>query len=104
MYTGSDFDDIDPIEIDDFTVTFVNDINAGETVVSVDEVLLEVMEGTDSNPSSHIFGSPLITSPKVTQRIQTCAPDVYYRLTIVVTTSTGRELSRWSHFWCRTPN
>lgn len=104
MYLGTDWDDLDPDEVDDFTIDFVRDLTSGETISGIPTMVLEVVDGVDANPASRIQGAPNVTGTKVTTRLATCQPEVYYRLTGLAMTSTGREIGRWSHFWCRTPN
>lgn len=105
MYVGSDFDVMDPTEIDFFTFDFVRDILTGETISSVSFTIEDMGEGigTDPTPAARLLGSAVITGSKVTQTIATPVADVRYRLTAIIITSLGRDLHDWSHFWCRTP-
>lgn len=104
MYVGSDFDVLDPGEKDFFTFDFVRDVLAGETIAT-SALTIEAMTDfgpDDTSAASRLLGSSSISGTKVTQTIGGCIAEVYYRLTATVTTSTARELKRWSHFWCRT--
>jgi len=80
---------------------YTNDLATGDTISSVSSVSLTVQTGTDSNPSSHLVGSPSIVTPVVTQRISGLLAGVTYILQIVVNTTQGDTLSDWSRIPCR---
>lgn len=106
MYVGSDFDILDPDEQDFFTFDFVRDMLVGETIASYTFTLEAMTEFGPDDPlvATRLLGSPSITGTKISQTVGNCIADVYYRLTVFVTTSNAREIKRWSHFWCRTPS
>lgn len=105
MYLGRDFDPMDTgYEADVFTIDFVKDLNAGETISTV-AVALAVVTGTDANPSSRLSGSVSISGSKCSQAIdvRSAPPGVYYRLIMTVATNQRVAVTLWSHFWSRTP-
>jgi len=69
-----------------FTFDFSNIIASGESISSASFVV-EVVQGSDSSPSSIIVGTPAINGSRVVQRIQGGLDQVTYRLEMSVTTS-----------------
>ncbi len=109
MYCGRDFDPIDSgVEDSTFTLDFVNDLSAGETITGGSAVAtLTVIKGTDPSPASRLSGAPAISGTKVSQTIDVRgapAGAVYYQLRIVVATNMQPALCLWSHFWSRNPD
>lgn len=99
-YAG-EYDDLDPVEWDDFTLDFAASLITGDVIQSV-VFTLEVLEGADADPSDHLTGLSDITGTKVTHRLMDCLPEVYYRLSALIVLNSGRQLVSWGHFWCRT--
>lgn len=106
MYIGTDFDDIDAgLEARIFTIDFVAALRTGETIVSA-VASVAVVSGTDAGASGRLVGSATISGTKVSQEIdlRSGPPGVYYRLMVTVSTNQEPAVSRWSHFWSRSPN
>lgn len=106
MYIGSDWDPIDTgLEADVFTIDFVKVLNAGETILSA-SVTIAVLTGTDAGAASRMVGPPLLSGSQVSQEIDVRGgpPGVYYQLVMTVATNQRPAVTRWSHFWSRSPN
>jgi len=73
-------------ENEQFTFDFSNVIASGETISSA-TMVVEVVEGTDSSPSSILVGTPVINGSRVAQRISGGLDQVTYRLELSATTS-----------------
>lgn len=105
MYCGRDFDNMDAgYESDVFTIDFVNDLNAGESISSV-VFSIAVMQGTDAGAATRLSGGPSISTTKVSQAVDVRgAPSgVLYRLQATIATNQRVAISLWSHFWSRSP-
>ena len=82
---------------------FINDVSEGE-VLTAAVWELEVREGVDPAPMSHLIGNPILVTPDGTdaqtatkQRIAGLLPDVTYTVRAIATTSKGNTVSLWSH-------
>ena len=105
MYCGRDFDLMDAgYESDVFTLDFVNDLNAGESISTV-VFSIAVMQGIDPTPIARLSGSPSISTTRVSQAVDVrAAPSgVLYRLQATIATNQRAAISLWSHFWSRSP-
>lgn len=73
-------------ENEQFTFDFSNVLGTGETISSA-AMSVEVKDGTDSNPSAILSGSPVISGNRVAQRIYGGLDGVTYRLVLSIVTS-----------------
>jgi hypothetical protein len=73
-------------ENEQFTFDFSTVLSGTETISSA-SMVVEVVQGTDSNPSAILLGSPVISGSRVAQRIYGGLDQVTYRLEMSVTTS-----------------
>lgn len=73
-------------ENEQFTFDFSNVLASGETIGSA-SMVVTVQDGTDSNPSAILVGSPVVNGSRVAQRIYNGLDGVTYRLELSVTTS-----------------
>ena len=73
-------------ENEQFTFDFTPVLGTSETLTAA-TCVVEVKEGTDSNPSAIMSGTPVISGTKVAQRIYGGLDGVTYRLEMTVTTS-----------------
>jgi hypothetical protein len=109
MYVGRDFDPTNPTESEVYSMDFGNTLQTGESI-NVASITMAVFQGVDSNPSSHLSGSPVI-SPSgtvVSQRIGgSAAPDgnllagVTYTISYTVTTNLTDAITLYSRIPCR---
>ncbi len=101
MYAGVDFTVLDVGEEDVFTFNFAKGLGAGETILTA-AVAIAVNRGSDSNPSSRLFGSPVVdsTGTQVSQTVNMIGGPSgnLYLLTATAVTSLSRTLILWSHF------
>lgn len=97
MYVGNDFSPVDTGEAPDLAFNFVNDLNPGENIVSV-EWEIATLEGQDANPASHFVDVPSVSGTIVAQRVTNFTVEARYRILARVTTDRGNKLSLWSHF------
>lgn len=105
MYVGRDFDPSDTGESERYTLDFVNDLQAGDTIVSaawVCEVAAKSV-GSDEEAASRIDGPAVYLGSKTTQRVTGMVPGVTYCLTATVTTALLDTVSLWSHVECKDP-
>lgn len=101
MFFGRDFDPSDVGESEYFTLDFINDLPEGQTISAVQSVTLTVMQGDDSDPSSHLIGAAIINdSTQVMQLIRGLAAGNIYKLQVFVVTSTGLVQSGFAHIPC----
>jgi hypothetical protein len=98
MYAGQDWDPLDVVETDVFSLNFINDLNSGEGIVTA-AFSIGVTFGNDPTPYSRLVGPPGVLGTVVSQTVsQPPAPGIIYWLSALVTTTTGRQLELWSHF------
>jgi hypothetical protein len=108
MYAGRDFDNIEPGEIDIFTIEFTADLPSGRTIsIPVFScTLLETDDGAtvDSSPGSRIYGSASITTSSgrtfANQKVQGMIAGNKYALEATVSTNDGCVLKRYSRVYC----
>ena len=103
MFVGRDFSPMEQDESRELGLDFVMDISEDE-VVTAAVWELEVREGVDPAPMSHLIGSPVLVTPDGTgmqtatkQRVAGLLPDVTYTVRAIVTTDKGNTVSLWSH-------
>jgi len=99
MYVGRDFDVSDQSESEVYSLNFVNDLQSGETILSV-VFALTVSEGTDADVATRLDGDPGLINTIAMQRITGLLPGVVYALQATVTTSLGNNISLWSRIPC----
>jgi hypothetical protein len=97
MYCGQDWDPLDVAETDVFSLNFINDLNVGETILSV-SFSIGVTCGNDPSPASRLMGSPGILGTIVSQTVAHPVEGVTYWLAALATTSAGRQIELWAHF------
>ena len=73
-------------ENEQFTFDFSQLLASGETISST-SMVIEVKEGTDSNPSAMMLGTPVVNGSQVAQRLYGGLDSVTYRLELSITTS-----------------
>jgi hypothetical protein len=98
MYAGQDWDPLDVVETDVFSLNFINDLNPGEGITLV-TFTIGVTYGNDPTPSLRLVGIPGIAGTVVSQTVsQPPAPGIIYWLAGQVVTTAGRRLELWGHF------
>lgn len=103
MFVGQSFQTMAPVENEVFGINFVNDLSAGESIVSA-TFNISVDTGVDPSPSSHFVGLPSFTGATALQRISGLLNGVTYILEAVVTTSLHNTLSLHSRVHCQSPS
>jgi hypothetical protein len=73
-------------ENEQFTFDFSTVMSSGETI-SLATSTVEVVSGTDANPTAILVGSPVISGQQVAQRISGGLDGVIYRIEVTSTTS-----------------
>jgi|GEM_PF-2347188 len=104
MYVGRDFDPLQVVEKDSFSLDFVNNLAAGETLLSAEwecEVF-QASEEPDPDAATRLVGAATVTGTTTSQFVGN-EPVVgcTYVLTAIVETSLGKTLSMWSKFLCQ---
>lgn len=102
MYVGKDYDPSDSGESEPYTLDFVNDLVAGETLASATWTCA-VVAGVDASAASHVSGSASVSVTQTSQQFSGFVVGVKYRLQAVAITSAGSTKSLWSHVLCQTP-
>lgn len=88
-YTGTDWPAASPPVDEIYTIDFINQLRAGETVTGA-TISLTVSQGTDTDPASHVIGSYTITGGRyIGQRVRGIAAGNIYNLSITAVTSLG---------------
>jgi hypothetical protein len=82
------FDPKRPTEEDSFAFDFTDLLAVGETVASA-EITIDVINGTDPNPSAMIAGAPTVASPLVHIKLIGGVEGVIYCVHCLATTSAG---------------
>jgi len=85
-----------PLDVDErdyVRVTYEDQLDAGETITTVQSVTCEAIEGTDATAPSRLSGSPQISSPEVSHLMAGVVDGVNYLVRFVVNTSAGRRLT-----------
>lgn len=101
MYVGRDFDPMDNAESDVFGFNFVNDLQAGDSIVSAvwNISVADDSPAVDPTPSARLMNTPWLYSPTITlQRIVSPVVNVKYVLQAVCNTNSGSVLSLFSYF------
>lgn len=78
----------------------VNDLPVGQTV-SAATVTLTVYQGTDSNPSSHLYGTPEIQGTMVVQNVGNLVAGNIYSFNVSATSSGGYTYELYSFIPCQ---
>ncbi|MEF8769398.1 phage fiber-tail adaptor protein [Candidatus Accumulibacter contiguus] len=81
--------------------SYANEIQEGETIVSV-SVSCSVLAGADSNPAAVLNGTPTLSGSSVLLPFHAGLDGVNYRLRCVATLSSGRILVRAANLPVRT--
>jgi hypothetical protein len=105
MYVGRDFDPSDTGESERYTLDFVNDLQAGDTISTATwacEVAAK-SSGADGAAAGKIDGPAVYLGTKTTQRITGMTPGVTYCLTATIVSAGGDTISLWSHVECKDP-
>lgn len=90
-----DFSSANTPETDLFTLDFVNDLVAGDSVVSATWTI-SVLVGTDNAADSYKIGDPTVFGSKVTQKAAGFLPGVEYCMTAQATTQFGLTPILWA--------
>lgn len=108
MNLETDFDYADPGEKQSYSLDFVNDMLAGDHIVSglwaLAVVSTETGSTPDPTPSSRIIGGAVTSpgTPTITsQFLQDLQPGNRYRVQATVTTYLGEIISNYTHVACR---
>ena len=104
MYVGQSFQPMSPDENEVFGINFVNDLAAGESIVSVTAFNISVKQGTDATPTTHLVGVPSFVGTTVVQRISGVLNGVEYILEAVIFTTAGNTRSLFSYLPGETPS
>ena len=81
------------------TINFSDDLNAGETITSLDSITASVLVGTDLNPQNILSGSPTVATPNIVQMITGGVAGTQYQVSVTVTTSIGAVRTGKTSFW-----
>jgi len=81
---------------------FTSQLATGETIILVPAptVTISVVSGVDTNPSSHLIGSPSLSGNIVSQVIGTLVGGVVYNLVATVSTSSAGTRTLNAHLPC----
>jgi hypothetical protein len=105
MYVGRDFDPSDIGESERFTLDFVNDLQAGDSITgavwSCEVAAKSALP--DPGAASHVDGPAEFLGTKTSQRISGLVAGVIYALTATVTTANNDIVMLWSHVECKDP-
>lgn len=96
MKLPSDFSDSTPAENAAYTIDFVYDLPAGNTIASAVWQLIDP-SGVDKNTASRLVGSPVIVGTKVQQTMTGLLSGVNYVTRALATTSQGNVISLFAH-------
>jgi hypothetical protein len=105
MHTNADFPPANPVEVQPYTIDFINDLPTGQFVLGA-AVTISLFQGTDPSPNSHIVGSPQITAnpagvnTMILQRVGGLLAGNIYSLNMVATTSVGFEIELYALIPC----
>lgn len=108
MNLETDFSYADPGEKQSYSIDFVNDMRAGDSIISgiwdVEVVSTETGSVVDATPELRLLGgaATLPETPTITsQFLQDLQPGNRYRVQAVVTTFLGEVISNYTHVACR---
>jgi hypothetical protein len=96
------FDPILPGECKTYSIDFVNDIGAGDSLQSA-TATLDVFYGSDPNAASLISGHPAISGTTAVQMVgggASAQPGVIYRWTVTAITEGDSTLIGYAHLPC----
>jgi hypothetical protein len=80
---------------------FTSQLATGETITPMSAaVSIFVVSGVDTNPSSHLIGSPSLSGNIVSQVIGTLVGGVVYNLVATISTSSGGTRTLNAHLQC----
>ena len=103
MYCGRDYSPQERNESEVIGLDFVNDLQAGETLIS-SAWAIAVISGVDTDPGDHLSGPAKVVTPTfgtlktaTIQRIGGILPGVTYRVKAIAITTLGNTLTLWSH-------
>ncbi|MBR1150083.1 hypothetical protein [Bradyrhizobium sp. JYMT SZCCT0428] len=105
MYVGRDFSPSDEGESEIYSLDFVRDCAAGETIASAAWhcTVADDSEVQDEDAASRVSGSSSNSGTVSSQRIAGLVDGVKYVLQAVVVTNQGNTKSLWSHVTCGVP-
>lgn len=92
----TDFSDTTPAQSATYSIDFVNDLAAGDSISSALWQILAISTA-DSNPQSHAVGSPTIVGTEVRQVCSGLLTGVLYTMRALVVTANGNRVSLFSH-------
>jgi len=79
---------------------FTSQLATGETITGAPTVTISVVSGVDTNPSSHLIGSPSVSGNIVSQVIGTLVGGVVYNLVATISTNSGGTRTLNAHLQC----
>lgn len=92
----------DPGSTEFFTVDFVRQLAAGDTITSA-TITCSVLAGVDAAAGSMVSGSAVISGTNVSQSIRLGVAGVHYQLEFSATTAQGETLTFGGDFWALAP-
>jgi len=102
MFLGQNYTPPDPNEIIAYSMDFVDQLSAGENIISA-SARLEVISGPDTNPNAALAASTNYNGTMVTQLVGPLVAGTKYRLTESVITDLGQRIELWSELDCQAP-
>lgn len=105
MYCGRDFDPADQSESEPYTLDFVNDLAAGETLTSATWTCAVAPDSRaqDASASTRLSGSAATSGTQTSQRVVGLLPGVKYILRAVAVTNQGNTRVLYSHVTGQAP-
>lgn len=102
MFVGRDFDPSTVGEDEVYSFSFVNDLNATESLATAAWSCTAVA-GVDDNAASRINGGATVSGQTTSQRVTGLLPGVRYRLQATAVTLQGNTVILWAHVTCANP-
>jgi hypothetical protein len=103
VYVGRDYSPQERIESEVLGLDFINDLDAGETLISTAWTIAPI-SGVDPDPTDHLEGPSKVVTPIggfnftcTIQRVGGLLPGVTYRIGAVAITTLGNTRKLWSH-------
>ena len=99
-----------PGEVQPYSIDFGGQLPIGDAIADVASSLVVAEQarlgfgGSDPNPAANVVGSASFFGTVCTQTVGPLQPNVVYRLTFSVVTTTGRMLINYAHICCLAPS
>lgn len=100
MSASPDFAPCDVGDQDVYSFDFSARLITNETIDNNIVWAMDVVNGNDPSPASHMISQPSLTGNIVSCMLGGFLANRTYRATVTVTTSMGRKLVTWSHVTC----